>query len=193
MLSSDSGCEKPRHCMAASIHAIVGLSGLLAATVLSDASNVSAIRLMALKPPQPNAWRARRNSEMRTTSHSRSRKSAGHAQRHASLSYCALRALSATRQHAGLHWVGTVLQGDPYQADMGDGFHPFRRDVSWDTTAYDASIVPLFEQLSFTTGRTSWGYAFRFGLAPATAQDIALIAQAMHPHTTTRRRHPAMT
>jgi hypothetical protein len=89
--------------------------------------------------------------------------------------------------------LGTVLQGDPYQADMGDGFHPFRRDVCWDTTACDAAIVPLLEQLSFTTGRTGWGYAFRFGLVPVTAQDMALIAQAMHPHTTIRHRHTAIT
>lgn len=89
--------------------------------------------------------------------------------------------------------LGTVLPGDPYQTDMGDGFHPFRRDVSWDTAACDASIVPLLGQLSFTAGRASWGYAFRFGLLPATAQDLELIAEAMHPHATIRGRDAATT
>lgn len=89
--------------------------------------------------------------------------------------------------------LGTVLPGDPYQADMGDGFHPFRRNVAWDTAAHEAPIVPLLDQLSFTAGRSSWGYAFRFGLLPATAQDIELIALAMHSRATVRHRDAATT
>lgn len=47
---------------------------------------------------------------------------------------------------------------------MGNGFHPFRRDVAWDVDARDTSILPLLDRLSFTAGRSSCGYAFRFGL-----------------------------
>jgi hypothetical protein len=35
--------------------------------------------------------------------------------------------------------VGVVRPGVPYQADMGDGFRPFRRDVDW----HEASEVPI--------------------------------------------------
>lgn len=51
--------------------------------------------------------------------------------------------------------LGTVLPGDPYEADMGDGFHPFRRSVAWDAVAGDAPIAPLLDRLSFTAGRRS--------------------------------------
>jgi hypothetical protein len=79
--------------------------------------------------------------------------------------------------------LGTVRAGEPYQADMGGGFVPFRRDVDWDATAGSAPILPLLERLSFTAGRSNWGYSFRFGLFAATAQDLALIAELMQPAT----------
>ena len=31
--------------------------------------------------------------------------------------------------------IGVVKDGAPYQVDMGDGFSPFRRDVTWQTAA----------------------------------------------------------
>lgn len=76
--------------------------------------------------------------------------------------------------------IGTVLPGEPYEADMGNGFRPFRRDVAWDSDARDVGISHLLDRLSFTAGRSNWGYAFRFGLLPATVQDVAVIASAMH-------------
>ncbi len=79
--------------------------------------------------------------------------------------------------------LGTVRAGEPYQADMGGGFVPFRRDVDWDATAGSAPILPLLERLSFTTGRSRWGSSFRFGLFSATAQDLALIGAHMQPAT----------
>lgn len=78
--------------------------------------------------------------------------------------------------------LGTVLEGDPYNVDMGNGFCPFRRDVEWDASAGDAPIAPLLDRLSFTAGHKSWGHAFRFGLLPITTQDLGLIAAAMHRH-----------
>src|SRR6266850_1582949 len=35
--------------------------------------------------------------------------------------------------------IGTVKQGAPYQADMGFGFQPYRRDVDW----HDAQPTPI--------------------------------------------------
>jgi len=74
---------------------------------------------------------------------------------------------------------GTVLPGDVYQADMGGGFHPFRRDVAWTAAASTAPIRPLLDQLHLTAGRASWGAAFRFGIVEVEAADMALIAAAM--------------
>ena len=74
--------------------------------------------------------------------------------------------------------IGTALDERVYQGVMADGFEPFRKDVDW-LEAIEAPIRPLLEALSFTTGKSNWGYALRFGLLKVTADDMALIAQAM--------------
>jgi len=74
--------------------------------------------------------------------------------------------------------IGTVRDERVYQGVMSDGFHPFRKDVDW-FAATDAPIRPLLESLSFTQGKANWGYAFRYGLLKVTAEDMALIADAM--------------
>jgi hypothetical protein len=76
--------------------------------------------------------------------------------------------------------LGTVCAGEAYQVTMAEDFHPFRRDVLWQAHGR-ASILPLLEQLSFTRGKRSWGYAFRFGLIPATAADLDVIAANLSP------------
>ena len=75
--------------------------------------------------------------------------------------------------------IGTVRDERVYQGDMGGGFLPFRKDVDW-LAAQEAPIRPLLDALSFTAGKSNWGYAFRFGLLTVTAADMDLIAQAMH-------------
>jgi len=72
---------------------------------------------------------------------------------------------------------GIVKDRPPYQVEMG-GFRPFRRDVAWRASA-DAPIHPLLGMLSFTAGKTNWGYAFRFGLLKVTEDDMEQIAAAM--------------
>ena len=62
---------------------------------------------------------------------------------------------------------------------MAGGFEPFRKDVAW-LEAGEAPIRPLLDALSFTAGKSNWGYAFRFGLLKVTADDMVLIAKAMH-------------
>jgi hypothetical protein len=74
--------------------------------------------------------------------------------------------------------LGTVKPGTPYQVDMGDGFRPFRRDVSW-REATEAPIHPLLEHLSFSRENKNWGYQLRFGLFEIPSQDLLLIAAAM--------------
>jgi hypothetical protein len=74
--------------------------------------------------------------------------------------------------------IGQVKPGEPYQADMGGGFHPIRRDVDY-LTALAAPIRPLLDRLSFTRGNPSWGYAFRRGSFAVSAEDFGVIAEAM--------------
>ena len=75
--------------------------------------------------------------------------------------------------------IGTVRDDRVYHGVMAGGFEPFRKDVDW-LAASEAPIRPLLESLSFTQGKANWGYAFRFGLLKVTAEDMALIADAMH-------------
>jgi EVE domain len=74
--------------------------------------------------------------------------------------------------------IGVVRDERVYQADMGGGFVPFRRDVAY-LAAHEAPIRPLLDALSFTRGNSNWGYAFRFGLLKVTDEDMVLIARAM--------------
>jgi len=75
--------------------------------------------------------------------------------------------------------IGTVRDERVYQGQMGDGCQAFRRDVDG-LDADEAPIRPLLQALSFTRGKSNWGYAFRFGLLKVTADDMDLIAEAMH-------------
>jgi hypothetical protein len=73
--------------------------------------------------------------------------------------------------------IGTVKEGAPYQADMGGGFHPYRRDVAW----HDAQPMPLTvlrDALTFTRQR-NWSYRLRQGLVEIDERDMATIAEAM--------------
>ncbi|MHC4043814.1 EVE domain-containing protein [Bradyrhizobium sp. 23AC] len=74
--------------------------------------------------------------------------------------------------------IGVVTAGVPYQADMGGGFRPFRRDVRW-AEARQASIRPLLGQLGFAREGKSWGYQLRFGLFEVSNADMQVIADAM--------------
>jgi hypothetical protein len=73
-----------------------------------------------------------------------------------------------------------VVQGDtPYEADMGNGFVPWRHDVHY-AAAREAPILPLIDQFDFVEDPKRWGYKFRFGLFEVDEHDIRLIAGAMN-------------
>jgi hypothetical protein len=74
--------------------------------------------------------------------------------------------------------IGSAKDERTYQADMGNGFQPFRRDVAY-VAADDAPIAPLLDRLEFTRAKKNWGYAFRFGLIEISRADFDAIAQAM--------------
>jgi hypothetical protein len=74
--------------------------------------------------------------------------------------------------------LGVVKAQEPYQFDMGGGFHPFRRDVEW-LEGRDAPIQPLLPQLEFAAGQKNWGQKFRYGLFSISDHDMGVIASAM--------------
>jgi predicted RNA-binding protein len=74
--------------------------------------------------------------------------------------------------------MGQILEREPYQIDMGDGFVPYRRDVRF-VAAQEAPIRPMLNQLSFIQNKQSWGYVFRFGLLEIPEPDFQRIAVAM--------------
>ncbi|MBS1155565.1 MAG: hypothetical protein H6R07_1489 [Proteobacteria bacterium] len=74
--------------------------------------------------------------------------------------------------------LGWVQEGLPYQADMGGGFLPWRRDVQWQD-AREVPITPLLDTLEFTRGKKNWGYQLRFGLIEISEHDMQCIATAM--------------
>lgn len=86
--------------------------------------------------------------------------------------------------------IGTVAPGAPYQAEMGGGFRPWRRDVLWSASA-DAPIAPLLDRLAFARDG-NWGYRLRFGLFAIEAEDAALIAAAMRAPAGAAGPEPAM-
>jgi hypothetical protein len=73
--------------------------------------------------------------------------------------------------------IGTVKDGKPYQADMGGGFQPFRRDVTWHE-AEPVSIALLLQKLALTQEK-NWGYRLRQGLVEISDADMTTIAEAM--------------
>ena len=82
--------------------------------------------------------------------------------------------------------IGTVKQGKPYQADMGFGFKPFRREVAWHE-AEAMALVTLQGQLAFTQEK-NWGYRLRQGVVEISDADMATIADAMFKASAPPRR-----
>jgi hypothetical protein len=66
----------------------------------------------------------------------------------------------------------------PYEADIGDSFRPFRRDVMW-SEAIEVPVRPLLECLSFARDNRNWGYQLRLGLFRIEDEDMRIIASAM--------------
>jgi EVE domain len=74
--------------------------------------------------------------------------------------------------------IGTAKDDRIYQADMGGGFRPFRKDVTY-AKAKEVPILPLLERLELTRGKRNWGFPFRRGLVEIAKADFETIAAAM--------------
>jgi hypothetical protein len=77
--------------------------------------------------------------------------------------------------------IGTVKDGAPYRADMGGGFLPFRRDVTWHESE-PVSLALLQDKLALTQEK-NWGYRLRQGLLEISDADMTIIAEAMFAAT----------
>ena len=85
--------------------------------------------------------------------------------------------------------IGTVKPGAPYQADMGFGLRPYRRDVAW----HEAEPMPLAalkDALAFTRD-SNWGYRLRQGVVEISDADMTAIADAMFTASAPPRRRAA--
>lgn len=74
--------------------------------------------------------------------------------------------------------IGKIKPGEPYAHNMGIGFTPTRRDVAY-STAREAPIRPMLDDLSFTANQRNWGMKFRRGVLEIPVEDFDLIANAM--------------
>ena len=71
-----------------------------------------------------------------------------------------------------------IADGEIYEHDMGDGFVPFRRNVTF-VPPQDFSILLLIQDLTFIKDKTHWGAPFRFGTLQIPEEDFRLIASKM--------------
>jgi hypothetical protein len=74
--------------------------------------------------------------------------------------------------------IGTVADDTVVQADMGEGFLPFRRHVRF-FACQETPIAPLIPHLSFIKDKHHWAGVFRFGLVEIPETDYLLIANHM--------------
>lgn len=74
--------------------------------------------------------------------------------------------------------IGKILNDQIYQHDMGGGFVPFRRNVTF-LPAREVSILPLIPVLTFIKDKTHWGAPLRFGILQIPEEDFRSIAIQM--------------
>ncbi len=73
--------------------------------------------------------------------------------------------------------IGTVADDEVWQADEGE-FRPWRRRISYDSTAAEVALERLCADLDLTQ-EANWGYQLRRGLVELSTHDFRCIAAAM--------------
>ncbi len=74
--------------------------------------------------------------------------------------------------------IGQVTGDGVYEYPMSESFVPFRRDIRY-LPCREVKIAPLLDRLTFTRGKRSWGYAFRYGQFEIGYEDFQTIASIM--------------
>lgn len=90
------------------------------------------------------------------------------------LLYAPKRAYSGKEPLQQFVGLGTVADGEVFQADVSPDFRPFRRRATYEPVT-ETPIQPLIDQLTFIKNKKSWGYPFRFGCFTIEQPDFALI------------------
>src|ERR1700755_1101213 len=74
--------------------------------------------------------------------------------------------------------IGQVADDEPYQAEVTDDSHAWRRNVDF-LDCPETPIKPLIERLGFIEDKSRWGYRFRFGVFRIGDHDLEVIRSAM--------------
>ena len=74
--------------------------------------------------------------------------------------------------------LGTVVDDEARQADMGPDFKPFRRKVTYEPVR-EAPLLPLLEKMGFIRNKSSYGAVFRFGIIKIPETDFHVIRAAL--------------
>ena len=74
--------------------------------------------------------------------------------------------------------IGQIVDDEPYQVDVSEDFHPFRRNVDF-LPCSETLIRPLIDELDFIEDKQRWGYKFRFGVFRIDDRDLEVIRKAM--------------
>jgi hypothetical protein len=72
--------------------------------------------------------------------------------------------------------IAQLSDDDMFEAEEGD-MRPWRRYAEYKQCT-PTPIRSLLDRLSFTAGKTNWGYAFRFGLLEISEDDFRIITKA---------------
>lgn len=75
--------------------------------------------------------------------------------------------------------IGIVDNGDAYEAEQAENFHPTRRNVTY-LRSDEAPIRPMLDHLGFIPDRRSWGMIFHRGVFEISEADFCMIAAAMN-------------
>jgi hypothetical protein len=74
--------------------------------------------------------------------------------------------------------LGEIADDLVYQGEMGGGFVPFRRNVTY-FPCREVSILSLIGALDFIRDKTHWGAPFRFGVVEIGENDFQRITELM--------------
>jgi hypothetical protein len=74
--------------------------------------------------------------------------------------------------------LGSVASDEVYQADLDEGFLPYRLEVDF-ALCEEASILPLLDRPSFIENMKNRGYPFRLEHLEITEEDFELLAEEM--------------
>lgn len=74
--------------------------------------------------------------------------------------------------------IGQLIDNRVYTHQMSETFVSFRRDVRF-LPCHNVKISGLLDDLTFTSGKSNWGYSLRFGQIKISQADFLTIATKM--------------